>query len=298
MLCPNCGSSIADAARFCSSCGAQQRAQPSLQAAQPEGSDQPAIADDAFAASDVTIILPRGRAKTLVAQTAQRADAPPPQPPASNLTFANPAPHRRRVPVLTIGATAIVVVIAVFVALAFHGKRPAPDARLSAASATSTPSTPAPMPAPAQTRPPDGLGPSDTEPPPMPQAEPASVVTAPAAAAPDAPVTTLQGADTPTSRATAPAREGAPRRRARAVATPAVEPVPVESPPLPPVEVAPPPPASVAPSLPVEPAKVEKVACADSSNPFSREACLWQECAKPEFRSHAECARFAGPGGR
>lgn len=128
----------------------------------------------------------------------------------------------------------------------------------------------------------------------IPAMEAATVVKeAPIAEAPSAPEATPEVAPHP---AVAPPKDVARRKKERARATPVPEPAPVESPQPRPVAIAPPTPAPVTTSPPVEPAKVERVACADSSNPFGRELCLWQECAKPEYRSHAECARFTGPG--
>jgi hypothetical protein len=137
--------------------------------------------------------------------------------------------------------------------------------------------------------------PAKAEAPSVPAVDTAAMVVkdAPAAEAPAAPEATPPLSAIPKR---APAQDAAPRKKARAAA-PAAEPAPVETPPPQPAVIAPPPPVPVT-APPPEPVKVEKVACADSSNPFSREACLWQECAKPEFRSHAECARFTGPGGQ
>ncbi|HEX6795821.1 MAG TPA: hypothetical protein VF304_18405 [Casimicrobiaceae bacterium] len=152
-----------------------------------------------------------------------------------------------------------------------------------------------PTPAPAQGNEAAGA-PAATEPSSVPPTEAAVVVEAPVAAAPAAPEITPQ-IEIPKHPVVAPSKEAASRRSKRAVAVPPPEPAaaPVESPPPQPVEVAAPAPAPVAPSPPPAP-KVEKIACGDVGNPFSREVCLWQECAKPEFKSHAECARFAGPG--
>ena len=295
MLCQNCGKSIVDTARFCSFCGAQQRAEPSSQAASGETSARSSVRDDAFEASDVTVILPRRRANSLVEQVAQHANEPPSVSPASKTTFDMPAAHRWSGPAIRIGGAAAIVIIAVVAAAAFYAKRPATPAA-EVASVPASPTLPMPAPAPSATQggEPDG-GSRGPETPTILSIDVANAVgDAAIATTPSAPEATPP-VDLPV-RPVAPPKESAPRKKARAPSTSVTEPSPIESPPPQAVEIAAPPPAPVAPSPRVEPVKVERVACADSSNPFTRELCLWQECAKPEYRSHAECARFTGPG--
>jgi zinc-ribbon domain len=297
MLCQNCGKSIVDAARFCSFCGAQQRVESSSQPASGETSARSSVRDDAFEASDVTVILPRRRANSLVEQVAQHANEPPPVSPASKTMLDMPAAHRSSGPAIRIGGAAAIVIIAVLVAAAFHANRPAtPAAEVASAPASPTQPMPAPAANPTQRGEPDG-GSRGPETPTIASMDVANAVgDAATATTPSAPEATPL-ADVPVHRV-APPKESAPRKKARAPSSPAAESAPPENPPPPPVEIAAPPPTPVTPSPTVEFVKVEKVACADSANPFSRELCLWQECAKPEYRSHAECSRFAGPGGQ
>jgi hypothetical protein len=143
---------------------------------------------------------------------------------------------------------------------------------------------------------PDGAS-ANAEAPSTPAKEAATPVDEPSVAkAPGAPEVTPQAS---THRAAVPSRAAAQRKKGASPPTAAPEPAPVETPPpATPVAIEPAAPVPVTAAPPAEPPKVERAVCADSSNPFSREACLWEECAKPEFRSRPECARFTGPGGR
>jgi outer membrane biosynthesis protein TonB len=199
---------------------------------------------------------------------------------------------------MKIGGAAAIVIVAAFGAVAFYANRVATSAAKKEGPAV-TITTPVAAPMSAKRSDESDAAPAKTEAPSILPVEATSAVKetqqAPTAEAPVAPEATVQP---PTAQAVAPAKDTTPVRKRRAAATPAPAPAPVESPSPQPVAAEPPAPAPApAPAPPPEPARVERVACADSSNPFSREACLWQECAKPEFRSHAECARFTGPGG-
>ena len=292
MRCQNCGNPSADIARFCSSCGAQQRLERPAQPAPGEAVSVSPMPESAFGASDVTVILPRRRADALVERAAQRVDAPPSASPSS-LAREKPPARRSTVPATRIGA-AVVVTIAIVVAAAFYMNRPAtPAAKVVAASTRATQVAPAPA---ARTMPidlPDGGSPRAEAPGIAPTQAPVAGAATPMANMPAAPEV-VRHPDVARP-AVAPAKAIGLRKKPPAPARLVTEPpAPSESPAPVPVEIAMPAPVQ---APPIEPVKVEKVACADSSNPFARELCLWQECAKPEFRSHAECARFTGPGG-
>jgi len=281
MLCRNCGNSNADTARFCSSCGASQ---PIAQ------SPQPGSSDTTPEASDVTVLLPRRRADAIVAQAAQRAEPPRSPPPAPTPPTARSPTHRPSARAMKAGAAAAVLLIAIFAAAAFYANRPVMH---------STNATPAPAGV-SEPSPPGAPGASQSDA----RERPSTASEAPAQAVPaleptpvaDPAGTTqaLPQADAAPTPIVAPPIKPVPRKRERA-ASPPPEPPPPEPPAPQTVQAAAPPPAPATPVAPVEAVKVEKVACADSSNLFSREACLWQECAKPEFHSHPECARFTGP---
>ena len=247
-----------------------------------------------FEASDVTVILPRRRANAMLASAAQAADATPYASAAPAHAAETPTTHPSRTGALKIGGTAAIVIVAVFAAVAYYATRVATPAKSNEGAAV-TVTTPIAAPLPTASRSDEGdTAAAKVVAPSIPAVDTAAtavkeapIVEAPAAAEATPPVAA--------QRTAAPSKDAPPRRKARP-AVPAAEPAPVETAPPQPVVVAPPPAPVTAP--PPEPVKVEKVACADSANPFSREACLWQECAKPEFRSHAECARFTGPGGQ
>jgi len=299
MLCQNCGNSIVDTARFCSFCGVQQRMEPSSQPASGEASGHSPMSDAPFEASDVTVILPRRRVNALVAQSVQRDKAPPSASAASKAISEKSATHRLSVPAMKIGAVAVIAIIAVFAAVAFYANRPATPvgkvvaAPAVAARASATKPMPAPTPRPMQSDEPDGASPS-SEAPSIAPTEAHAVAKTPITNTPSAPEATPQ-LDVSTHRTAAPPKKAARRNKERTSASPMTEPAPAETPAPRAVEIAPPA-RPLTPAPPIEPVKVEKVACTDSSNPFSRELCLWQECAKPEYRSHAECARFTGTG--
>jgi hypothetical protein len=287
--CRNCGNSIAATARFCAYCGAPQPLQPS---SQPAAGPSP---DAALEASDVTIILPRRRANATLAPAARPDDVSQSAPAASPHAADTPDAPRSRASVLKIGGAAAIVIVAAVAAAAFYATRVGAPAKSNETPAV-TVTTPVAAPVEAARRSDaSDAAPTKAEAPSIPAVETVTNANeAPIAAAPAAPEVTPAVSATPKE---VPPRDAAPRKRARASAAPAAEPAPAEPAPAAPVVVAPPAPAPVT-TPPAEPVKVEKVACADSSNPFSREACLWQECAKPEFRAHAECARFTGPTGR
>jgi len=294
MLCQNCSKSIDPGARFCGFCGMEQRVGTPPQAAFGETLPGLATPDDVSAASDVTVILPRRRANAFSADTAhpkrplQSASAP------SNGTFDKSATHRSRVPAMKIGAAVVIVMMAVFVAVVFHANRPAtPAAKEVATPAIAMQPMPASAPRPLQSDEPDDRVPSSGPSTVVPRDAALVVEEAPLADARSASDVTPQ-ADLPTQRTAAPPNQ-AQRKKSRTPASRVTEPAPAESP-LPQPVVASPAPAPATPSPPVEPVKVERVACADNANPFARELCLWQECAKPDYRSHAECARFTGSG--
>jgi hypothetical protein len=291
--CRNCGNSIADTVRFCAYCGVPQPVQASSHPAFSETAAASPTPERAFEASDVTIILPRRRANAMVAAATQQDAATPSTSVELARAPETPTTHRSRATALKIGGAAAIVIVAVFAAVAFYASRVAAPAKKSEAPAVivTTPAT-APVPSAARTDQSDAAA-AKVDAPTVPAVETAATAggkDAPAAEVPGVPDATPSVPVNPK----APSKDAA-RRKARPAA-PVAEPAPVETPPPQPVVIAPPPPAPV--TAPPEPVKVERVACADSSNPFSREACLWQECAKPEFRSHAECARFTGPGGQ
>ena len=289
MLCRNCGESIVDTARFCPYCGVQQRVAPLSQPASNDTSAHPLTPDDdALEASEVTVILPRHRASMLVAAAAQRSEASSASS-ASKDAFGNPVTARPSARALKIGGAAAILIVAV--AAVFYASRVStPAVKPAPLPATVTQPTLAPLPSTRQT------------------AEPAPVSANPEASTPaseaptavkEAPIAATSSAAEPapqpvTNATTTPPKEAAQRKKARAPAPPP-SPAPIETPPPQPVEAVAPVPAPAPAPAPAPPPKVETVACAESTNLFSREACLWQECAKPEFRSHAECARFTGP---
>jgi hypothetical protein len=293
MLCRNCGNSLADNARFCAYCGVQQSVQPSSHPAFGETSVHSPMSDSALEASDVTIILPRRRANATTAAAAQTDDAASFPSAASTQAVDTLEPHPLRATALKIGGAAAIVIVAVFAAVAFYATRVAtPAGKKEAPAVTATTAASTPMPSARNSEPDAAVAKAEAPSTPVVETVAAPVKENPVAEAPSAPDVTPP---VPTQRTVTPSKDAAPRRRARPAA--AAEPAPVETPPPQPVVIAPPTPApETAP--PPEPVKVETVACADRSNPFSREACLWQECAKPEFRSHAECARFTGPNGQ
>jgi len=288
--CRNCGNSIADTARFCAYCGVQQP--PTSHPAADETSAASPTPERMFEASDVTVILPRRRANAMLASAAQREGALPYASAAPTHAGETPTTHPARASALKIGGAAAIVIVAVFGAVAFYATRVATPAKNDEGPVV-TVTTPVAAPMPTANR-------SDETDAAAAKAEAPSIRAVDTAATADkeAPIAEVPTASPTTppvnAQRVAPSKDAAPRKKARPAA-PVAEPAPVETPPPQPVVVAPTPAPVTAPSP--EPVKVERVACADSSNPFSREACLWQECAKPEFRSHAECARFTGPGG-
>lgn len=304
MQCADCGRPIVDTARFCSFCGAQQRPSPQPQSSETSR-DSPSLARAASEASDVTVILPRRRVVELVAEATQR-NAAAAALAGSPSTKEEPTARRARFPALAIGGVAAVVIIGALAVFAFRVNRPPAVASVQAPARVSAPTAapitsptvapmPSPMPAPAPGNE-AAAAPSAAEPPSVSSTEAAVTVEAPAAATPAA-SDAAPPIEVPKRAAAASPKEPAARknRRATPAPPPGPAPVPVEAPPPQPVEVAAPAPAPVAPPAPPAP-KVAEVACADVGNPFSREICLWQECAKPEFQSHAECARFTGAG--
>jgi hypothetical protein len=314
MLCRNCGNSIVDAARFCSFCGVQQPVAPSA----GDTSAGPPMPDSSFEGSDVTVILPGRRAD------ARAAPAAHPDEEASFVASTKDvsgesATSRSGVPAMKVVGAAALAIIATFAAVAFYASRVAPPAGEAGApsaaaveptsasvssailshesnSASPTPDTPSAIGIEAATAVNEAptteasSAPDATSQVPAHDAKEASTAEAPRA--PEA------MAQVPTHRTVAPAKNAAQRKKGRAPATPVPEPAPMESQAPQPVAIAPPASGPVTIAPPVEPPKAESVACADTPNPFSRELCLWQECAKPEYRSHAECARFTGPSGR
>ena len=295
MLCRNCGNPILDTAKFCSSCGQRQPvAPPSHPASADSAPPLPTIAG-AFEASDVTVILPRRRADALV------APAKPGDQAAASPSFASKnvsdrlQTHRSSARAIKIGGAAVVVILAVFAAAAFYAKRPgAPAAKADAPVASTPQPMSAPMPAATQSDQPRETS-TKTEGPIPPPINAATAVNA----APIAESSIPPEATAPVSAqgTVAPPKDAPQRKKARAPTTPVPEAAAVDNPAPQPAPVAPPQPAPVTAAPPAEPAKVERVACADNANPFSREICLWQECAKPQFRTHDECARFTGPRG-
>ena len=319
MLCENCGRSIVDTARFCSYCGAEQRAGASAQGDAVERTARSAMPEGALEASDVTIILPRRRANASVAQPAPRDATPsastnfvtndgsPSAPHPAQDAYEPGAMRRSGAMPMKIGAVALVAIIAVVVGVAFHTYRPATPAGKTLATPISA-AAPTPGPTPIQRSESDAPAPPPTSTQRDESEGRAANVQAPDIAPTEAGTAQPSIADKAESEATPPVDVAKPapasksnatqRTKARAPITPPTAPSPVDNPVPRAAEVAAPVPEPVAPAPAIEPAKVEKVACADSANPFSREVCLWQECAKPEFQSHAECARFTGPGGR
>lgn len=317
MDCRNCGRSLADTARFCSFCGAQQRADAPAQFARASPpAHAPPQDPAAVESSDVTVILPRGRANALVAEAMERARATAPPANAPRTVFERPTAPRFRLSTIAVGAAAFVVIVAVAIAakLYWHGsgvppekaaaapRSPKPPLALSpsleATIVTPIGTTPSPTPDAASGELPAAATDANTTRTNAPNADATEATNgarAPVTEAPTAPAATTPSIAVPSPHPVPPSKE-AQRKKGRAPATAVAEPAPVAGPP-PDQPVAPaPPPAPVIATPSVEAARVEAVACANSSNFFSREACLWQECAKPEFRSHAECARFTGPG--
>jgi len=293
MLCRNCGEAIDDTAKFCPSCGLQQFVErSSSQPGSAGASAHSPTSERALEASDVTVILPRSRANALVAAAAQRHDAPPSESTASKQTSDKPPTQRSSVPTRKIVGAAIILVMAA-VAVAFFANRVATPARNAGdTSATAVEATSAPTPRPVRSDEPDrALANPDAA------STPAIEAGAAAAEPPIAETPPPQGSpQRPSTKPVMSPANATQRKKGRAPTTPLPGPAPVEDPSPQPVAIAPPAPASVTASPAVEPVKVERVPCADSSNLFSRELCLWQECPKAEYRSHAECARFTGPG--
>ena len=293
--CRNCGNSIAAIARYCAFCGAPQTVQPP---SEPHARETPSPTPvRAFESSDVTVILPRRR-PTATEAAAQRDGAPTSPSAAPPHAGETPQPHRSRATAMKIGGAAVIVIVAAFGAVAFYANRVATTpAKKDAPAVTVT--TPVAAPVTSAKRNDESVGaPAKTEAASMLPVEATTPVKEPQQAPiAEAPVASDATAPPAAAQTVAPAKDTTSARKRRAAPTPTPAPAPVETPSPQPVAVEPPAPAP-APAPPPEPVKVERVACADSSNPFSREACLWQECAKPEFRSHAECARFTGPGGQ
>jgi hypothetical protein len=295
MLCRNCGKSILDTASFCSFCGLQQLVEPSSQPASADTSVHSAP-DSALEASDVTVILPRRRANALAAAPPHRDEGASSASTASKDVYDPSAKPRSRALALKIGGAAAIVIIAVAVAAAFYASRSAaPKGKAEGSPASATAPMPAATPSPMVHRDEPVGASAKPETPSIPPMEAATTVDkAPVSEAIDAPEATPQ---VPANRTVALPKDAAQRRKGRPPPAAVAEPAPVDTPPPQPVAIAPPAPAPAPASAPAEPAKSERIACADSSNPFSRELCLWQECVKPEYRSHAECARFTGGGG-
>ena len=294
MLCRNCGKSIVDTARFCAFCGIQQQLEPQPQRTSGETAGHVPTLQAAIEASDVTVILPRLRAGAAAGQAAQRDDRPPTPSPAAPAASDRPPTRQLSVRAMTIGAAAAVLIIAILASAAFFANRPATRSETVTAAPAGVPeSSGAGASSATQSDAPDRASTSGEAPVVAPPEAPIAVEQAPAASVPGS-TEAMPPSDATSAPTVAPPTKAAPRKKERAVANPAPEPAP-PSPPPQAVEATPAPaPAAPAPAV-VEAVKVDKVACADSSNLFSREACLWQECAKPEFHSHAECARFTGP---
>jgi hypothetical protein len=297
MLCPNCSKATEAGARFCGFCGMEQRVATPPQSAFGETLSGLATPDDVSAGSDVTVILPRRRATPPVAPATHGDSLPASQPAPPEGRFDKPPTHRLRIPAVKIGGAVVIVMIVVFVAVAFHANGPGTTpAKVAAAPAIATQQVPASTPAPPPAEEPDGRTPAAEAPNDAPTQAAITLDAPPIADTRNASEVTPQ-AEVPMQRPAATAKDAARRNKARAPAGATTQaPAPVESPPPQPVEVALPAALPVTPPAPVAPVKAETVACADSSNPFARELCLWQECAKPEYRSHAECARFSAPG--
>ena len=199
---------------------------------------------------------------------------------------------------MTIGGSAAIVMVAVTVlALLYANRRgPAPHETVEVLPASGTQAVAAPLSTPIRSTDADG-GAKPAEAPSIPAIEAASTAKDATTAEPPGERQALP--QVPTNRVARPAKDAALRKKGPAPPTTVMqEPAPAETPAPAPVALTPPAPAAPTVSPALEPAKAEAVACADNSNPFSRELCLWQECAKPEYRSHPECARFSGPGGR
>ncbi len=294
MHCQNCGQSIVDTARFCSFCGAQQLVDASLHRPSPHEMRGVALPDSANEASDVTVILPRRRTSA--------PSATPPRSDEGTISASTPttrvdkaATQRSSITVMKIGGAAAIVIVAAAVAARFYVNPPSPTTheRVEVAPAGGTQAVPAPTPIPIRNNEPDGASANAQAPSTAPMEATSTVKDLSTTGSPSEPPTTQQ---VPTNRVAAPAKDAVLRKKASPTAT--SEPAPVETVTPAPVTIAPPAPAPAMAAPAPEPPKAESVACGDISNPFSRELCLWQECAKPEYRSHSECARFSGPGGR
>jgi hypothetical protein len=303
MICPNCAKSIVDAAKFCSFCGAQQPVSHSSPASANTSFDS-AIHDTTLEASDVTVILPRHRVDALVAGASPaRSEKSVRNSSAPKDVIDNQVTGRPRVPATKIGAAAAAIVI-IAVAVVFHANRPAtttqelkvpgkaPDAPQTALEPISMP-TPSPLQRAEPVEPSTNAASTEAATPNTPAPEAATVVRdTPNVDALGTRETKLQ--DSAQSTVIAP-KQSAQRKKASQT-PPATQPAAIEArAPEPIVEEAPAPTQATVPAV-IEPAKVERVVCAESSNFLSRERCLWQECAKPENRSQGECARFTGPG--
>jgi len=293
MLCRNCGKSNVDTARFCAFCGIQQQLEPPPERTYGETAGHAPTPQAALEASDVTVILPRLRADAVARQAAQRDVRPQTPSPAMPAASDRQPTRQLSLRAMKIGAAAAVLIVVVFAAAAFYANRPGTHSTTARAAPASVPE-PSGAGASSATRSdvPDRASTSGEAPVVAPPEAPIAVEQTPAASEPGS-TDAMPPSDATSTPTVAPPTKAAPRKKERAVASPAPEPEP-PSPPPQAVEAAPAPvPAAPAPA--VEAVKVDKVACADSSNLFSREACLWQECAKPEFHSHVECARFTGP---
>ena len=210
-----------------------------------------------------------------------------------------PATRGSSISAIKIGGAAAIVIIAVAVGALFYSNRrvttPPETVEVTPASATQT--LPAPIPNPTPRTEADSAS-ANAEARTITAIDAASTAKdAPTAVAPGQPQAIPQAApQVPTKRVVAPAKDAAIGKKKAVPEIPPAEPVETSAPA--PVAISPPAPAPVPALPPAEAPKSETVACADASNLFSRELCLFQECAKPEYRSHAECARFSGPGGR
>ena len=307
MICPNCAKSIVDVAKFCSFCGAQQPIKQSSQPASANTSFDSAMRGTSLEASDVTVILPRRRVDALVASA-----GPAPSEKgvgastASKGVFDNVVTSRPHVPAMKVGAAAAAIaIIAVFVVV-FHANRPAtttqePKVPGKAADTPATALERISMPPLSPIQGADSVGPptnaasTNAAMPNVPAMDATTSVKDTSTT--DAPGTGETKLQVPPQRSVAAPKDDVQRKKGRTPA-PAPEPAPIQS--LAPEPIASEPPAATpsndAPL--VQPAKVERVVCEDSPNFFSRERCLWQECAKPENRSLGECARFTGPSGQ
>ena len=294
VVCASCQTENRDGAKFCRGCGHRLSPAPAASTRRPEADDgwpiteRMALAEvpatTASANDETTVLIGRPPAPTPPAPP--RPAVPPPSPPPAAtkapktasrpaaLSSASPAPRRSRAAWSVVGLLLVLVVAAAWYA---NGRRtsvmPAVQTSAPAEPAAVAPPAPAPGPAPEPTPAPAAAAPT-------PPAEPLPAPAPPVVAAAEPPA----AAPSPPAEAPAPAKPkpstAAKVRKSTQQAAPAPSAPPVAAPAPAPVAVA-------APTPPVAPASPES-ACAGQGF-FGRARCMATQCAKAEYRTHAQC---------